>query len=633
MKKLFFIAVLFYSINSFGQSNFKFSPAKPHAGDVITITYTPSGDISNTTTPVEAIVYALGSKEQKTNEIKLKKSGNLYTATVPTDTSDNFVFFSFSSDEKFDNNYNNGYWIQLYNGDSIKRGANMSAAIFYQYFGRSVGMDVNNEKALQYMDEEFKAYPESKKDNLISYVRLYSLVHKDDASALIQKEIEEEIKSGLKDENDYGTLQNLYSLAKLPEQSKLIADLKKEKFPGGKWAKGEYIQKYLGEKDITKKEQMLNDIISKVKNDSAWKYLESSLSYFKSALANEYVQNKDWAGMKTAIKKYDIEGFSLASLYNNTAWEIQKTDKNLDEAEAMAKEATDWAKKEWKKPSVSKPAYYTEKQWNDSRANNYATYADTYAMIIYKLGNYKEGFPYTKDAAINISKGNDADLDNTYALLAEKTLSEKEYVRQLEQFVKDGKSTSDIKEILKRAYVKKHQSENGYDDYITALEKASYLKMIAEIKKGILSDKAPAFTLVDLKGDKVNLQELKDKIVVVDFWATWCGPCKASFPGMEKIVTKYKNDPEVKFVFIDTWEQEANKEKNAGDFITANNYDFHVLMDNENKVVDQYKVNGIPTKFIIDKTGTIRFKSIGFDGSDDKLVSELSAMIDMAKSM
>jgi hypothetical protein len=56
-------------------------------------------------------------------------------------------------------------------------------------------------------------------------------------------------------------------------------------------------------------------------------------------------------------------------------------------------------------------------------------------------------------------------------------------------------------------------------------------------------------------------------------------------------------------------------------------------MDDDSKVVDEFKVTGMPTKFIIDKTGTIRFKSIGFDGSDDKLVSELSEMIDMAKSL
>lgn len=55
-------------------------------------------------------------------------------------------------------------------------------------------------------------------------------------------------------------------------------------------------------------------------------------------------------------------------------------------------------------------------------------------------------------------------------------------------------------------------------------------------------------------------------------------------------------------------------------------------MDNDNVVVDQFQVSGIPTKFVLDKEGKIRFKSVGFDGSDDKLITELSTMIEMASS-
>src|SRR5665647_2224 len=125
-KTFLFVVVLFFTLSSFAQNNFKFSPEKPKAGDVITITYTPSGDIANVTAPIDAIVYSMGSKGQTTNDLQLKKTGHDYTAVVPTDTSENFTFFSFSSDKKFDNNFNNGYWIQLYDDDKIKKGANIS---------------------------------------------------------------------------------------------------------------------------------------------------------------------------------------------------------------------------------------------------------------------------------------------------------------------------------------------------------------------------------------------------------------------------------------------------------------------------------------------------------------------------
>ena len=98
-------------------------------------------------------------------------------------------------------------------------------------------------------------------------------------------------------------------------------------------------------------------------------------------------------------------------------------------------------------------------------------------------------------------------------------------------------------------------------------------------------------------------------------------------PGMSKAVQKYKDDKNVKFLFVDTWENVDDKLANAKSFMTKKGFPFYVLMDTEDKMVTDFKVSGIPTKFVLDKAGKIRFKAVGFNGNDDELVDEISTMI------
>lgn len=628
--KLLIVGLALSTSTVCAQHNFTFTPEKPQPGQAIKISYTPAGDLANTLDKVEAVVYLSGSGGRKADDLVLTKSGKYYTATIQTDTSNRFIQLGFYVDKKYDNNFNEGYFIQLYDGDKIRKRGHIALAFYHQYYCEDTHVETSTEKTLAAFEKEFALYPEQRREYLDTYFRLLYTVKPTEAPVLIQSEIEAIVKAGLKTETDYQLLENLYAVAKLPEQAKLVSGFKREKFPEGKWLIQDMVDKFYAENDAARKAELLAVMEKNIQTNKDWKDYENGLPYFRSTVISLYAKAKDWTTYKKLTSELTDKN-AVASSYNKAAWSLQEKNEELKMAEEFARFATEQAKKEIKTPTVKRPPYYTAKQWDKQREQNYAMFTDTYAMVLYRMGEYKKGFDLIKETALGIYKGSDVDQNKTYTLLAEKVLPAKELKRQLEKFVKEGNFSSEVKDALKRIYMQEKNTEVGFDEYIAILTKETYLKMLEDVRKSMISEESPSFVLNDINGKPVSNTDLRGKVVIIDFWATWCGPCKSSFPGMQKMVNKYKDHPDVKFVFVDTWERAESKEKNASEFITANKYTFDVLMDNDNKVVEQFKVEGIPTKFVLDKDGRIRFKSVGFDGGDEKLISELSVMIEMAR--
>lgn len=631
--KLFLFSVLLFLTWTVSAQQFTYTPAQPKPGDVITVKYTPPAATDGKEHPVEAAYYANGPDNASVSEdLKLEKTGDSWTGTLTAAPGMSFIYFGFKAGEKMDANNNEGYSILLYDGDKPRQEANLFLSRFYQGMGSRVGVETNLTKAKEAMEKELEAYPESRSKYIASYASIRARDDKDNAASIYQEEIEKLLKAGLKTEEEYAALNSLYEMAKLPEQAKMINDLRKEKFPNGRWQAADLANNAMRERDIEKKKQLVAELTGKIESgDPNFTSYKSNLGYFKSLPARYYISKKDWQGFQKAVAESGIDSKSeLASLYNSAAWQMQLDSSELKLAEEFGAKAVQYAEAIRKDAAEPRPGYYTEKQWKESKENTYAQYADTYAMVLYRAGKYKQGYAVAKSAAMDINKGEDAEQNKTYALLASKVLSAKKLIPQLEQFVRSGKSSGEMLTMLKTAYVKKRGSEKGYDAYIDELQRESYLKVLAEMKKAMINEDGPSFALYNLDGKKTDIKDLRGKVVIVDFWATWCGPCIASFPGMQRAKDKFKDNPKVQFVFVDTWESVEDKKKNAADFIAKSNYSFDVWLDTEDTVVEQFKVQGIPTKFVLDPEGRVRFKAVGFDGSEDKLVQELTAMIELA---
>jgi peroxiredoxin len=104
------------------------------------------------------------------------------------------------------------------------------------------------------------------------------------------------------------------------------------------------------------------------------------------------------------------------------------------------------------------------------------------------------------------------------------------------------------------------------------------------------------FTLEDMDGNKVTLSDYKGKSILLNFWASWCGPCKYEMPFIEKL---YQDTKDSDFVIITVNLQEAKSV--VSEFMTNNKYHFPVWLDSQGDVANQYGVSGIPLSLLIDK--------------------------------
>ena len=211
----------------------------------------------------------------------------------------------------------------------------------------------------------------------------------------------------------------------------------------------------------------------------------------------------------------------------------------------------------------------------------------------------------------------------------------------LENCARANAMTAPMFDKLKELYIAKNK-DGHYDQYLAGLKSVKgQEELMAEVKAGMTNKEYVPFAMQDPEGKTIRSSEWGDRIVVLDFWATWCKPCISAFPGMQMLVDKYANDPEVAIYMVGTMQFDNYKEKSEG-YIKKEGFRFHLLHDNIDKSTGHqdavfrtfapfFNSSGIPRKVIL-KDGVMRYTAEGYSGSPSKLVDELTYAIELLKA-
>ncbi|MBN9351982.1 MAG: redoxin family protein [Chitinophagaceae bacterium] len=625
---LFFFVLIIQPVA--GQKSVTISPEYPMPGDWVSIVYTPQVELSDGTIPVVRFTYS--NFYELPQKIEMGKKGVLWETSFklpPYAVLATFVIDA--GDQAIQPAGDRHYAIRVYNKDHqlvrksyLYKGYSLSAQE-----GKSPGLKGRQAKLFE---EELKHYP----DNYEAKLRLLSYkisIGDEAAKKHLYKEANEVIaKKFYENPGNMGhTNSTTMGYLIMGEKSRLdsLREVIKQKYPNTEAGYELRIGDITEMKDSVRMISALEEIL-KEENDKNKQFLTSA----HEALFEYYAR----AGSKEKTLyhlSFLDSGFTpyTPKVLKDRATLLYKYGILPDTALAFAQRSLALADTF----PISLIRYFPETGYLPS----FVSRQQREASVKEVTGRLKSLM-----ALIQLQKGNDAKakglIKEAIAISADdETLKNAgsyytktgDYASAFQQFRKVAYQQPEdtaAYQLMERNYKKWKGSMDGFETFDKEIKGHWMEVMTAALKNEIINKPMPDVLsqYVDLAGNPLPKDFIKNKIVVMDFWATWCVPCMKAMPFMESVYQQYKNDPSVVFMIVNSGSQ--NELSDAQNWWGNKAYSFPVYYNKDRTIGDKLGFNLIPATYIIDKDGNIRFKTLGFEGSS--MTRKIAAQIEMLKN-
>lgn len=370
----------------------------------------------------------------------------------------------------------------------------------------------------------------------------------------------------------------------------------------------EEIREAIAASDPTARGNKLEELVDRLPKGSP------AYEFVARALIQTWAITGDLERMEAAADRItiqeDVEG---AELLNAMAYAYAEAGTKLTEARMQVTSALNildrMEKQEWRGVDAT--------DWLAEIDRRRGYYLDTLAWIDVKRGHLPEGIAVLREAVKR------ADLAAIRFHLG--------YALQ-----QNGDTEGAAREFARAAALGGEDSEKA-EKALAAIEGVDHEKLLEQARSDIadsarkrilaraIDEDIPEFTLTDWDGNPAGSEAMDPNAVyIIDFWASWCGPCKEEFPILQEVHDKYRGNPRVKFLMVSV-DQELD---DAKEFIQDGKYTMPVAHEGKGNVALKFDVEGLPTLFIINDN-RIRFRHVGYNPELDSILpTQIDALLD-----